>query len=124
MPGRFWPYEQALRAVRGASCGVVPNLPSRLNDLTLSGKLLDYALLGVPAVVAHLPVQAEHFSPEEVTFFEPGDADSLAEALIWVARHPEETQAKAGRARERAQAYAWPHQRDAYQTLLEELRAA
>ena len=88
LSGAFVPNEQALSAVRRADCGVVPNLPSKLNELTLSGKLLDYALLGVPAIVARLPVQAAHFDETEVTFFDPGDAASLAEAIRWVAAHP------------------------------------
>jgi glycosyltransferase involved in cell wall biosynthesis len=117
----FVPNEQALAAVRDADCGIVPNLPSLLNDLTLSGKLLDYALLGVPAVVAQLPVQAEHFDETEVTFFRAGDAHSLAQAMRWVATHAQEAQDKAQRARRRAEAYAWPHQRDYYQRLLNDL---
>jgi glycosyltransferase involved in cell wall biosynthesis len=121
LSGRFVAFEQALTEVRQADCGVVPNLPSKLNELTLSGKLLDYALLGVPAIVARLPVQAAHFDETEVTFFDPGDAASLAQAIRWVAAHPEEAQAKAQRARTRAQAYSWPIQRQAYQDLLAEL---
>jgi glycosyltransferase involved in cell wall biosynthesis len=121
LSGGFVPNEQALSAVRRADCGVVPNLPSKLNELTLSGKLLDYTLLGVPAIVARLPVQAAHFDETEVTFFTPGDPASLAQAIRWVAAHPEEARAKARRAQERARAYSWPIQRDAYQQLLGEL---
>jgi glycosyltransferase involved in cell wall biosynthesis len=121
LSGGFVPNEQALSAVRRADCGVVPNLPSKLNELTLSGKLLDYTLLGVPAIVARLPVQAAHFDETEVTFFTPGDPASLAQAIRWVAAHPEEARAKARRAQERAGAYSWPIQRDAYQQLLGEL---
>lgn len=124
LPGHFLPNEEALSAVRNADCGIVPNLPSALNDLTLSGKLLDYALLGVPAVVAELEVQAAHFDATEVTFFKPGDPHSLAEAIRWVSENPELARAKAERARHRADAYSWPHQRDAYQGLLDELAEA
>jgi glycosyltransferase involved in cell wall biosynthesis len=121
IPGRWLPTEEALASVREADCGVVPNLPSLLNDLTLSGKLLDYALLGVPALVAELEVQAAHFDATEVTFFKPGDSRSLAEAIRWISRNPLHAQAKAERARLRASAYSWPHQRDTYQRLLREL---
>jgi glycosyltransferase involved in cell wall biosynthesis len=124
LPGRFLPYEEALAAVREADAGVVPNLPSQLNDLTLSGKLLDYALLGVPAIVAELEGQAAHFSPDEVTFFTAGDAASLAQAIRSVAANPQEAELKAQRARERASAYSWERQRDTYQHLLDELTGA
>jgi glycosyltransferase involved in cell wall biosynthesis len=124
LSGGFVPNEQALAAVRDADCGIVPNLPSLLNDLTLSGKLLDYALLGVPALVAQLPVQAEHFDETEVTFFAPGDVHSLAQAMRWTATHAQAAEDKARRARRRAEAYSWPHQRDYYQWLLNDLAGA
>jgi glycosyltransferase involved in cell wall biosynthesis len=72
-------------------------------------------------VVANLEVQAAHFDDTEVTFFAPGDPHSLADALRWVAQHPQEAEAKAERAQRRAAAYSWPHQRDAYQRTLSDL---
>jgi glycosyltransferase involved in cell wall biosynthesis len=54
-----------------------------------------------------LQTLAAHFSSDEVTFFDPGDAESLAAAIAWVAEHPEDARAKAKRARERAQEYSW-----------------
>jgi glycosyltransferase involved in cell wall biosynthesis len=121
LEGRWLLPEEVLATVRDADCGVVPNLPSPLNDLTLSAKLLDYVSLGIPAVVARLEVQAAHFDDTEVTFFEPGNARSLADAVLWVAANPAEARSKAERAQRRVAAYAWPRQRDAYLRLLSEL---
>ena len=55
---------------------------------------------------------AAHFSSDEVTFFEPGDVESLAEAIAWVAEHPAEAREKAERATRRAEAYSWPASRE------------
>ena len=104
----FLPHEEALRQVASSSCGVIPNRRSQLNRFALSSKLLDYVLLGVPVVVARLETLAAHFSPDEVTFFEPDDAESLAEAIAWVAEHPDEAREKVTRAQLRAKDYAWP----------------
>jgi glycosyltransferase involved in cell wall biosynthesis len=104
----FVSHEEALRRVANASCGVIPNRRSQLNRFALSSKLLDYVLLGVPVVVSRLETLAAHFSPAEVTFFEPDNAESLAEAIVWVAEHPQEARDKARRARLRAEDYAWP----------------
>jgi glycosyltransferase involved in cell wall biosynthesis len=71
--------------------------------------------------VARLEVQAAHFDDTEVTFFEPGNARSLADAVLWVAANPAEARSKAERAQRRVAAYAWPRQRDAYLRLLSEL---
>jgi glycosyltransferase involved in cell wall biosynthesis len=104
----FVSHEEALRRVANTSCGVIPNRSSKLNRFALSSKLLDYVLLGVPVVVARLETLAAHFSPDEVTFFDPDDAESLAEAIAWVAEHPDAAREKAERARARAEDYGWP----------------
>jgi glycosyltransferase involved in cell wall biosynthesis len=105
-------HEEALRLVAAASCGVIPNRRSRLNRFALSSKLLEYVALGIPVVVARLETLEAHFSPEEVTFFEPDDSASLAEAVAWVAGHPAEAREKASRARRRAEAYSWAVSRE------------
>jgi hypothetical protein len=56
--------------------------------------LLEYVALGIPVMVAQLETLAAHFGPEEVTFFEPDDSESLAK-----------------RAQRRAEAYSWPESR-------------
>jgi glycosyltransferase involved in cell wall biosynthesis len=106
-PTTFVSQIEALTRVAGASCGVIPNRPTPLNRFALSSKLLEYIGLEIPTVVARLETLEAHFGPDEVTFFEPGDVDSLAAAIAWVAEHPEEARAKAVRARDRAQEYSW-----------------
>ena len=110
--GGFLPAEEALRRVALADCGVIPNLPSPLNRFTLSTKLLEYVALGVPAVVARLESLAAHFEEDEVTFFRAGDPGALAEALVWVARHPTEAAEKSERALRRYRDYDWATSRD------------
>jgi glycosyltransferase involved in cell wall biosynthesis len=105
--GAYVSHAEALQRVAGASCGVIPNRRSRLNRFALSSKLLDYVQLGIPVVVARLETLAVHFSPDEVTFFEPDDPVELANALAWVAEHPDEAREKAERAHRRAEDYAW-----------------
>jgi glycosyltransferase involved in cell wall biosynthesis len=119
--GAYVSHEEALKRVANASCGVIPNRRSRLNRFALSSKLLDYVQLGIPVVVARLETLEAHFSSEEVTFFEPDDPAALAEALAWVAEHPEEARLKAERARARAQEYSWATSRE---RLLEALSCA
>jgi len=105
--GAYVSHAEALSRVASASCGVIPNRRSRLNRFALSSKLLDYVELGIPVVVARLETLAAHFSPEEVTFFEPDDPEALAEGIAWVAEHPVEAREKAERARQRAEEYSW-----------------
>jgi len=118
LPGRYVPIEQALARVASADCGVIPNRPSTLNRFALSSKLFEYVALGIPVVVARLETLAAHFGPEEVTFFEPGDAASLADALRWVAVNPDAAREKAKAAGRRAREYSWQENRGRYVELL------
>jgi glycosyltransferase involved in cell wall biosynthesis len=105
--GRYLPIDEALRTVAAASCGIIPNRPSTLNRFALSSKLFEYVALGIPAVVSRLETLEAHFSDDEVTFFEPGDADSLTDALAWVAANPEAAAEKVARAQAHAAQFSW-----------------
>ena len=118
---RFLPQAEVLRAIRGASVGVAPNLPTRLNRFALPTKLLEYAAIGVPAVTADLPTIRGHFSDEEVCFFEAGNAASLARALESVAADPAAAARRAEAARRRYESYRWEHSARTYTDLLDRL---
>jgi glycosyltransferase involved in cell wall biosynthesis len=113
--GRWLPADEIFQQLRRASCGVIPNLPTELNRFALSTKLFEYVAIGLPAVVSRLETLQAHFNEDEVTFFEPGDAEALAAALRWVALYPAEAEKKAGRALARvARDYSWEQNRDRY----------
>jgi glycosyltransferase involved in cell wall biosynthesis len=107
LSGRYVPIEAALATVACADCGVIPNRASEINRFALSSKLFEYVALGVPVVVAHLETLATYFGPDEVTFFEPGEATSLAAAVRWVYEHRDAARWKVHRAQARADDYSW-----------------
>ena len=119
--GRFLPHRTVLERVNGASVGVVPNLPIPLNRFALSSKLFEYVVLGVPVVAAALPTLQEYFSAEEVRFFEPGSAGSLADALVAVNQDPHAASLRAERARRRYASYRWDVNRQRYVGILDRL---
>jgi glycosyltransferase involved in cell wall biosynthesis len=114
------PRAEVLRRINGASVGVVPNLPTRLNRFALSTKLFEYVALGIPAVVADLPTLRAHFSPEEVLFFRAGDEDALARAIVQVADDPVAARARAAAARRRYEDYRWEQNAERYLSVLRE----
>jgi glycosyltransferase involved in cell wall biosynthesis len=122
MIGGRLPQEEVLKRVRAATVGVVPNLPWRLNQFALSGKLFEYVVLGVPAVCADLPTLREHFSDDEVLFFRPGDARSLAAALRLVFTDRAAASARAAAARTRYEReYKWAANQRRYLLVLDRL---
>ena len=93
--------------VQPASVGVVPNLPTQLNRFALSTKLFDYVALGVPVVCSDLPTLREHFSDDEVLFFEAGNPRALAHVLEQTANDPEGARRRAQAALRRYEQYRW-----------------
>jgi glycosyltransferase involved in cell wall biosynthesis len=124
LTGLAVPHAEVLTRIAGASLGVVPNLPSRLNRFALSTKLFEYVVLGIPAVVSDLPTLQRYFSAEEVVFFRAGDPEALADALALVADDYDAALARATAARERyRKAYDWEGQGRRYARMLELLAA-
>lgn len=119
--GKYLPQYEVLRAVQGATVGVIPNLPTRLNRYALSTKLLEYVALGIPVVAADLPTIREHFSDDEVRYFRAGDAASLADALADVESDPASAGRRAAAATRRYEQYRWQHSRQAYLDVLRAL---
>ncbi|MBA3844044.1 MAG: glycosyltransferase, partial [Actinobacteria bacterium] len=120
----FLDQREVLERVAGASVGVIPNLPTRLNRYALSTKLLEYVALGIPVACAGLPTLREHFSDEEVLFFRPGDASDLARVLLEVAADPVATSARVAAARRRAAQYSWSDNAARYVDALDRARRA
>jgi glycosyltransferase involved in cell wall biosynthesis len=103
----FVPWHQAMQEISQAAVGIVPMLPDGYGELCLPMKLFDYASLGVPAVCSRLRAMAEHYPPDTVSFFRPGDAQDLAEKVNELLRHPEEAKTQAARAREAIRRFDW-----------------
>lgn len=114
----FLSQREVLRAVQPASVGVIPNLPTKLNRFALSTKLLEYVALGVPVVCSDLPTLREHFSDDEVLFFEAGNPSALARALEATATDREAAARRAEAALRRYRDYRWPVSAERYVTAL------
>jgi len=61
--------------------GVVGNRTNAATDLMLPVKLLEYVSLGIPAVVPRLRTIDHYFSDDMVSYFQPDNVSSLADAI-------------------------------------------
>ncbi|MCS7251759.1 MAG: glycosyltransferase family 4 protein [Anaerolineae bacterium] len=94
------PYEQAPLYLRLGELAVAPKMSATEG----SGKLLNYMATGLPVVAFDTPVSRE-FMGEEGYYARWGDADSLAEQILYALRHTEESAERGRRLRTRAMVY-------------------
>jgi glycosyltransferase involved in cell wall biosynthesis len=89
--------EELLPLCRKADVGLslMPNTTSDLNEQAMTGasnKPFDYLACGVPLLVSDLPEWRKMFVEAGYALAcNPGDPQSIAEALRWFIEHPEET---------------------------------
>ena len=74
--------------------------------------MYDYTIFGKPVVASRLRSMERYFGNDAVYYFEPGDPESLAEALLKVAADPGEAALKVKRAQELLSTRCgWEHQK-------------
>lgn len=100
--------------LRGASLGLIPNLSSSATNLMLPVKLMEYAALGIPILAARLKTINYYFDDESVRFFEPNNAEDLANGIQDLRFDIAAREALAGNALRIVETLSWPDQRKTY----------
>lgn len=122
MPGRI-PIDEVAGRVAGSDIGVAPTRLDPFTEMTLSGKVLEYAAMGKPVVASRLPSVAGYFVPETLSFYDPGNPDSMAEAILRLVDDKRETAARVERTGRRIEELSWARQFEAYRRVVERLEA-
>ena len=104
------PVDELADQLRGADLGYV----GMLCDNMLSNKLMEYVALGVPVLLARWRLYERYFGDDAVRYFQPGDAQDLAAAVIAAHEQTRETYARAQRASALFERYRWGVQRRVY----------
>lgn len=107
--------------IRTADVGVVPVRRDVFTDTILPTKLLEYAHLGIPAVVARTSTIAEYFADDMAAFFESGNPQDLARQVLALYRDPEMARALARCAQRFTAAHSWQEEKARYLGLVRKL---
>lgn len=82
--------EQIVEAICECDVGIIPNRRSIFTELNTPTRIFEYLSQGKPVIAPRAPGILDYFGPQELVFFELGDADDLAASLEYVFTHPEE----------------------------------
>ncbi len=117
----FVPVEELPPLIRQADLAVIPSRPDISTRYMLPTKLLEYAILGVPAVVAPTYTIRHYFDEKSVEFFEPEDPQSLADKIIALYQDSERRHSLVQESARFFEKYDWPVHKQVYLDLVDSL---
>jgi glycosyltransferase involved in cell wall biosynthesis len=118
------PIEELPKVLRSADVGLVPNRASSATHLMLPVKLLEYAMMGIPAIAPRLKTVEYYFDNNSVRFFEPGNVADLAEAIEQLYQSPELRRSYAENAHEVVDRISWQNQREEFYRAIDSILPA
>lgn len=104
-----------------ATLGVVPKRADTFGNEAYSTKIMEFMAVRVPVVVSETRVDRFYFDDSVVRFFESGNVESLAKAMIDVLMNPSDREQMVNRAAEYSGRNSWAHRKASYLNLVDSL---
>jgi len=108
------PLQQMVVELHNADVGIVAQKSSPYSNLVHTGKMYDFLAFGKPVLASRLGAVRAYFGEDALRFFEPGDPESLAEAILDLCQHPDKRQALADNSQKLYDQYKWERQKEIY----------
>jgi len=105
-----YPLEELPVRLDAMDVGVIGNRRGVAGELMLPVKLLEYVALGIPVVVPRLRTIAHYFADDMVSYYEPDNVDSMADAIYRLHCQPHLRREQPARARVFLRDHGWDRQ--------------
>ena len=99
----------------------MPKRADSFGNEAFSTKIMEYMAEGVPVIVSKTKVDPYYFNDSIVRFFESGNEQKLAEAMLALVKSPELRSKLAGNAREFVALNSWDVKKHEYLRLVDSL---
>ncbi len=104
--------EELVEIVRRADVGVIPNIRSVFTEINFPVRIFEYLSLDKPIIAPNTTGIRDYFGPGDLLFFDPGNAEDLAEKIHFVYAKPDETREIVGRGRRVYEQHDWRSQKE------------
>jgi glycosyltransferase involved in cell wall biosynthesis len=101
------PARQIAQVVANADLGIVPKRADSFGNEAYSTKIMEFMSLGVPVVISSTKIDRYYFDDSVVCFFDSGNPDALAEAILEVSDNHELRRGMVARASQYAVRNSW-----------------
>jgi glycosyltransferase involved in cell wall biosynthesis len=115
------PASQIAQVMADADLGVVPKRADSFGNEAYSTKIMEFMSVAVPVVVSSTKIDRFYFNDSVVRFFESGNEQAMAEAMLEVLGNEELRRGMVGRASEYAMLNSWDVRKADYLQLVDSL---
>jgi glycosyltransferase involved in cell wall biosynthesis len=103
----YRPQTEIAKSIRSIDLGIIPNRRSPFTEINMPTRIFEYLAMGKPVVVPDTRGIRDYFGAESALFFEPGDPQSLGDAILDVYRNPQKVDSILARGRTVYEAHRW-----------------
>jgi glycosyltransferase involved in cell wall biosynthesis len=118
---KSFPVEKLPGLLQKMDLGIIPNRRNIATELMLPVKLLEYIAIGIPVVSARHKTIQYYFSEDMVTYFEPENVESMADAILRIYQNKRQREQQALNAKTFIDQYGWEKHKKELIRLYEEL---
>jgi glycosyltransferase involved in cell wall biosynthesis len=115
------PVSQVAEVMANADLGVVPKRADSFGNEAYSTKIMEFMSLGIPVVVSNTKIDRYYFDESVVRFFESGNPEALADAMLDVLRNNNLSGQMVSRAADYAARNNWESKKNDYIVLVDSL---
>ena len=113
--------DQIAQAIDKADLGIIPNRRSIFTEINTPTRIFEYLSRGKPVIAPAAPGIEDYFGPDELIYFELGNAEDLARQILRVISHPEEIAQVVVRGQEVYKKHRWSAEREGFLGLIKEM---
>jgi glycosyltransferase involved in cell wall biosynthesis len=113
--------KEVARIMADADLGVVPKRADSFGNEAYSTKIMEFMAVGVPVVISRTKIDQFYFDSTVAQFFESGNVEELADALIEVLNNDQKRAGMIANASVYAAANAWSSRQEAYLRIVDGL---
>lgn len=117
---KIQPIEKLQSLIETADLAVVPYLDDPFTDSLMPTKLMEYAVCGIPCIVSRTTAISTYFDDDMVEFFQPGDVNDLAGAILKLYKNPRKREELGLNIQRFNERYNWLKQSSDYVSNVEE----